>query len=90
MLNAGIIPSNERIKEYVLASCLRQSLGSRMAKVLGCIADIMRMEEERVSDTESELRDMLVLIEAGKPEGELQLGLAQIKISPQEPQLISP
>lgn len=90
MVNAGIIPSNERIKEYVLASCLRENLGNRMDKVLGCIADIMRMEEDRVSDADTELKDMLVLIEAGKPETELQCGLSQIKISPREPQLITP
>jgi hypothetical protein len=90
MVNAGIIPSNERIKEYVLASCLRQNLGNQMNKVLGCIADIMRMEEDRVVDADVELKDMLVLMEAGKPETELQCGLSQIKISPQEPQLIIP
>ena len=90
MVNAGIIPSNERVKEYVLASCLRQNLSNQMNKVLGCIADIMRMEEDRVVDADVELKDMLVLIEAGKPETELQCGLSQIKISPQEPQLITP
>jgi len=68
MMNSGIIPSSERIKEYVLASCLKQSLGCQMVKVLGCIADIMRMEEDRVSDTDAELKDILVLIETGKPE----------------------
>jgi hypothetical protein len=90
MVNAGIIPSNERVKEYVLASCLRQNLGNQMNKVLGCIADIMRMEEDRVVDADTELKDMLVLIEAGKPETELQCGLSQIKISPQEPKLVVP
>ena len=89
MVNAGIIPSNERIKEYVLASCLRYNLGNQMNKVLGCIADIMRMEEDRVVDADVELKDMLVLIEAGKPETELQCGLSQIKISPQEPKPIA-
>ncbi|MCX5698317.1 MAG: AarF/UbiB family protein [Candidatus Omnitrophica bacterium] len=87
MVNAGIIPSNERIKEYVLASCLRQSLGNQMDKVLGCIADIMRMEEDRVSDADAQLKDMLVLIEAGKPDSELQFGLSQITFSPAEPKL---
>ena len=42
-----------------------------MGKALGCIADIMRMEEGRVSDADAELKDMLVLIEAGKPESGL-------------------
>ena len=87
MLNAGIIPSNERIKEYILTCSLRQGLSSQMDKVLGCIADIMRMEEERVLDADVELKEVLVLIEAGKPESELQIGLSQITILPQEPKL---
>lgn len=63
---AGIIPLNERIKEYVLASCLRQGLGSQMDKILGCIADIMRIEEDRVLDADIELKETLILIETGK------------------------
>ncbi len=90
MLKAGIIPSNQRLKEYVASSCLRQALAGQMPKVLGCIANILRIEEDRVAKTEPELEDMLVLIESGKPESELQLGLAQIKILPREPQLITP
>ncbi|MDO8662854.1 MAG: transglutaminase domain-containing protein [Candidatus Omnitrophota bacterium] len=90
MLKAGIIPSNQRLKEYVASSCLRQALGRQMGKVLGCIANILRMEEERVTETEPELEDMLVLIESGKPENELQLSLAQIQILPREPQLVTP
>ena len=88
MVNVGIIPSNERIKEYVLASCLRQSLGREMDKVLGCIADIMRMEEDRVSVTEPELRDMLVLLESGRPTDGLSNDLSRINFSPKEPELI--
>jgi hypothetical protein len=33
---------------------------------------------------------LLVLLEAGKPKTKLQRSLSQIKISPQEPQLITP
>ena len=78
MVNSEIIPSNDRIKEYLLASCLRQGLGSQMNKVLGCIADIMRLEEDRVVDVDAQLKDLLVIIESGKPESELQLSLSQI------------
>lgn len=90
MLNMDIILSKERIKEYVITCCLRQALDGQMDKVLGCVADIMRMEEDRVSDADAELKDMLVLIEAGKPESELQLDLSHITISPQEPKLAVP
>ena len=49
-----------------------------MNKVLGCIADIMRLEEDRVVDVDAQLKDLLVIIESGKPESELQFSLSQI------------
>jgi len=67
MVEAGIIPSSERMKEYVLASYSQQCLGGQMDKVLGCIADILRMEEDRAVDTDLKLTGLLVLIEASKP-----------------------
>lgn len=84
MINADIVPSNERIKEYVQASCLRQDLGNQVDKVLGCIADILRMEEDRVLDTDAQLREMLALIESDKSIAELDRGLNNIVCLPQE------
>lgn len=66
MLNAGIIPSSQRIKDYVWACCKNGELPKEMNKILGCIADIMRIEEERILSTETELKDLLVLIESRK------------------------
>ncbi len=85
MIKSNIIPSTERIKEYVLANCLKQNIEDQMNKILGCIADIMRIEEDRVIETDTELENVLVLIEAGRPGTELQCDLSQIKISPQQP-----
>jgi len=90
MVNAGIIPSSQRIKEYMLACCLRKDSGSQISRVLGCIADILRIEEDRVLDTDAELKSILTLVESGRPESELQLGLSRIQISPQEPRFIAP
>jgi len=81
MVNAGIIPSNERIREYVLASCLKQSFTLEMNKVLGCIADVMRLEEDRVSDSDAGLKNLLALIESGKPDNELQFDLSRLNPS---------
>ncbi|MFA5345415.1 MAG: metallophosphoesterase [Candidatus Omnitrophota bacterium] len=90
MVNAGIIPSSQRIKEYMLACCLRKNSGSQISRVLGCIADILRIEEDRVLDTDVELKSILTLVESGRPESELQLGLSKIEILPQEPRFIAP
>jgi hypothetical protein len=64
MIEGGIIPSTYRIKEYLEASCGSECLGDEMDKVLICIADILRLEEGRVSSTESALRELLVFVES--------------------------
>jgi len=61
MVEAGITPSAERIKEYVQVSCLKGN--SDMQKVVSCIADILRLEEERCCSTEATLKDILVRCE---------------------------
>ncbi|MFA6357376.1 MAG: peptidoglycan DD-metalloendopeptidase family protein [Candidatus Omnitrophota bacterium] len=63
MLNGGIIPSPERIKDYILAYSQKRNLARGMNSLLGCIADIMRIEEDRVLGTELELREMLVSLQ---------------------------
>lgn len=68
MIRAGDIPSVRRLQEYVQACCIRKVLREQVGTILGYIADIMRLEEERMEGTSRELRDMLVLIDAGKPE----------------------
>jgi hypothetical protein len=68
MIRAGHIPSERRVQEYVQACCIRKSLRARAAAILGCIADIMRLQEGKNEETSRELRDMLILIESGKPE----------------------
>jgi len=87
MASSGIEPSPERIREYLL------SLGdpnSQMDKVLACFANILRIEEDRVTRTASELKEILVLVESGKPSKEMRLALSQIAIEPKEPQLVTP
>ena len=69
MLNAGIMPSSERIKEYALtSSSLKPEDYSReIDKILGCIADVFRLEEEKAKPTPQILKDMLILLESDKP-----------------------
>ena len=90
MLNAGIIPSCERIKEYLEASCKSQDCSTRIDNVLSCLADILRLEEERVASTEPVLKELLVLLESDKPAAEMQLALAKIIVSSKEPEVVEP
>ena len=70
MVDAEIIPSTDRIKEYVASSCLKGD--SNMLKVVSCIAGILRLEEERCSLTEPMLKDILVVLESGRSNQELR------------------
>lgn len=55
LIQAGIIPSIKRLQEC-RHSCSAEDL-------LSCVADILRMEEERAAATEPDLKNLLVLAE---------------------------
>lgn len=86
MASSGIAPSCERLREYLLSL---QDPNSQIDKVLACIADILRQEEEKACCTEASLREILVLLESDKPVNELRLALAKVQVLAKEPQLIA-
>ncbi|MCX5706627.1 MAG: hypothetical protein NTW13_03035 [Candidatus Omnitrophica bacterium] len=88
MLNGGIIPSIDRIKDYLALSCKSEDCQARIDKALSCIAGILRIEEERCSVTDAALKQLLVLLESDKSANELQLSLAKIEVLAKEPALI--
>ena len=88
MLAAGITPSSERIKEYLQSCGQKQEFNQDIDKVLSCIADIFRLEEEQVAGTDLFLKEMLALLESDKPAGEIRIALAQITVEAKEPKLI--
>ncbi|MFH1457641.1 MAG: hypothetical protein ABIG31_00515 [Candidatus Omnitrophota bacterium] len=90
MLNAGIIPSCERIREYLAVSCQSQDCSQRIDSVLACLADILRLEEERAALTEPALKEILVLLESDKPADEMQLALSRINVPAGELKLLAP
>ena len=89
MLKAGIIPSNERIKEYLQTCCEKKNMEQEVDKILACIADILRLQEERVVSTDSSLKEMLALLESNKPANEMQFVLAKIIVPDKEPLAIA-
>ena len=70
MIEAGISPSGERIKEYVQASAVQGNLD--IDKVISCISDILRSEEERCCQTEAVIKDILVVLESARSKQELK------------------
>ena len=71
LVDAGIEPSSQRLKEYIQASCLKGNTNNDIPKVVACIGDILRQEEERVCETDPILRDMLVVLESGQSSAQL-------------------
>jgi len=90
MLQAGIIPSGQRIKEYLENCCQKDNFKLEIDKVLGCIADILRLEEERILSTEPGLREFLLILESNKPANELKIALNNLHFLAKEPILIKP
>ncbi|MBU1727291.1 MAG: hypothetical protein KJ880_06660, partial [Candidatus Omnitrophica bacterium] len=88
MIDAGITPSAERIREYLLSCCSKDSFAQEANNVLSCISDILRLEEEKCCATDSSIKEFLVLLESDKPAEELKLALANIDIAPKEPELV--
>lgn len=65
LTNAGITPSTQRIKEYIQASSISINSPEDTQKLLSCIADILRKQEEECCPTDPTLKDILVVLESG-------------------------
>ena len=72
MASSGITPSSERIKEYIQTSCAQDSITQDRDKILLCISNILRLEEERCDSTDATLRDILVVLESMRNAQELR------------------
>lgn len=70
MIGAGIIPSAERIKEYVQASCLKG--GPDIDKLSLCLADILRLQEESCCVSDTVLKDILIVLDSASSVQELK------------------
>jgi SAM-dependent MidA family methyltransferase/signal transduction histidine kinase/SAM-dependent methyltransferase len=89
MLNAGIVPSSERIKEYLQSCINNKNEEQEISKVLLCIAGILRLQEDQVVRTDAALKEMLALLESNESAGQMRLALANIKIGQKGPLAIT-
>jgi len=76
LVNSGIIPSAERLKDYLAGSLFKDNLDSDMDKIVSSISDILRMEEESCSLTDSALKDILIVLGSGMSGQELKVAFA--------------
>jgi|GEM_PF-4226752 len=86
MLEVGIRPSTDRIKAYAY-NCAISASSQDIDKILSCIADILRQEEEACCETEDSLRQMLVLLESDQPYAKLPGLINSIIVTPKEPKI---
>jgi len=64
MVQSGIIPSGQRIKELVAACIQKKEMNSQSDNLLLCLADTFKLEEENASESSPELREALVIVDA--------------------------
>jgi len=81
MVSSGIVPSGERIREYLQASSVKGELDKDVDKVISCISEVLRMDEERCSSSDETLKDVLVVLEASRSPAELAEVMAGAEIS---------
>ncbi|MFA5004970.1 MAG: hypothetical protein WC561_02435, partial [Candidatus Omnitrophota bacterium] len=89
MLDAGIIPSAGRIKEYLQNCCGRDDFDRQIDKVLDSVADILRLEEQEVLPTEPAFKEILVVLESGRSAVQIRPMLHNIVALATEPKLIA-
>lgn len=65
MVKAGVIPSGERVKEYLAACFQKGRMAEKQDGLLLCLSEIYRLQEEEVMETSPELRESLVIVETG-------------------------
>ncbi|MCX5695586.1 MAG: HD domain-containing protein [Candidatus Omnitrophica bacterium] len=64
MVQSGIIPSGQRIKELIAACMQKKEMNSQANSLLLCLADIFKLEEENASESSPELREALVMVDS--------------------------
>lgn len=64
MLAAGIMPSGERLKEYVAACYQKGELETYAGDIAVFLSDICKFDEERVAQTSNEVKETMLIIDS--------------------------
>jgi hypothetical protein len=64
LINAGIIPSYERMREYI-GHC-GKNIKDRLNRIFSCASGIFRLEEENGVPTDKEFIGLLASLESGE------------------------
>ncbi|MFA5373512.1 MAG: hypothetical protein WC354_04940 [Candidatus Omnitrophota bacterium] len=63
MVNSGFIPNMERIRNYTAACCQKGVISRQKENILICVADILRIEEDKNLDTDPGIKELLASID---------------------------
>lgn len=64
MVQAGILPSGERIKELIVACVQKGEINARADNLLLCFIDICKLQEEGACESSPEFREALVIVDS--------------------------
>lgn len=81
----GQVPDCAGLKSYVAACSRKENADKEMAKVLACVTQILRIEEDEVLPTSKELQELLVILDSEKPAQAVQNILRQADNQIKEP-----
>ena len=79
MVEAGILPSSQRVKEYLQSFSSQIDLRQGKNMVLGCIADVLRMEEERCLPAEPAWIELLTILDSDKSNQDFKIALSGVE-----------
>ncbi|MDD5566127.1 MAG: hypothetical protein PHG31_04480 [Candidatus Omnitrophica bacterium] len=64
MIKNGIVPSGQRVKEYVEAACQGPGAAERIGAAFALLSDMLKLEESRAMPTAPEVAEALVFLES--------------------------
>lgn len=78
MVDKGVIPSGKNIQEYVMSCCQKGDVSGDVEKVLACISEILRIEEDYGVAAEPGFIQLLCALDSNNNGPELQAALSAI------------
>ncbi|HTY45226.1 MAG TPA: hypothetical protein VMD52_04475 [Patescibacteria group bacterium] len=81
-LQDNAIPSSDRILNYLRSCCDKEDAAQEIEKIVACIAEILRLEEDQVVYTDPEMKQILAVLESQISLPELRAALFRLDATP--------
>ncbi len=77
-LQENTVPSSDRILSYIQSCCDKEDAAQEIEKVVICITEILRLEEDQVIYTDPALKQILAILESRVSPVEIRAALSQV------------